>query len=80
MKAATRYETYDGKLFETQQAATRHLDQLFGALITGLAHRVILAEKYTKVVALLEHEVATMREIIRIKDDMVLPAENPEDT
>lgn len=47
MRKVTKWETLDGKLHATQKDAARHADNLYGALLSSLAAKLVKCEKYT---------------------------------
>lgn len=76
MTTVEMIRTYDGQVFGDEGLARRHLEKQLGELITTLAHRLTRAEKYTKIVAILESETETFRKIVQIQDDMQLTSDN----
>lgn len=71
MNLVQKFETFDGKLHDSQEAAGRHLEDLKMELIGRIAHRVVAVDfKWTKIVELLAAELETMRQLVRISDDM----------
>lgn len=70
MKAVTKIITCDGGAHDSTDDAKRHLEKVYGLELTRLAHRIIKAEKYVKITELLDSETDTLRNLIRLKDDM----------
>ena len=74
MKLLTRVQTFDGALHNDQAAAARHLDRLYGAALSKLAHKIIAESdfKYSHLVEFLDGNLDSFKELMKIKADMVL--------
>ena len=55
-------------------AAARHLDQLYGAALSKLAHKIIAESdfKYSHLVEFLDGNLDSFKELMNIKADLVL--------
>jgi hypothetical protein len=72
MKTIQKIQTFDGVLHDTHGGGRRHLEKMLGNVVSPLAHRLHQMNFAQKQEALAESEVDTMREIIRIVDDLGL--------
>jgi hypothetical protein len=74
MKLLTRVQTFDGVLHNDRDAATRHLDRLYGAALSKLAHKIIAESdfKYSHLVEFLDGNLDSFKELMNIKADLVL--------
>ena len=78
MRNVTRVRTYDGVEHEDQRAATRHLDKLYGETLSHIGHKLAKTDgKYTKMLTVLDENLAEFETLLIIKRDMKM--ENPED-
>ena len=74
MRSVTHIETYDGALHDTGSAAIHHLEKKLGDVMLPLAKQIVNDPKYGKVCDLLNASTETLREIVRIQDDMKMEA------
>lgn len=68
----TIYQTLDGAHHDTPDDAKRHLDRLYGAVLTSLAHQAIRVEKYAAMCDFLDSNLDAFIELKRLRDDMEL--------
>lgn len=70
MKLVTKYQTLDGKLHDTVLVAKRYADNRYGAKVTELAHQIAALEKYGKISAFLDNNLAEFRTLLALHDDL----------
>lgn len=71
MKSIEKIVTYDGVEHNDYLRAKRHLEEEFGRRVTALGHKFAPAGvSYKLFTSLIEQELATFGELIRIKNDM----------
>ena len=75
MKTISRIETFDGETHLTVSDARRHLDELYGTLVTGMANKLCRLDSFKSTLEYLETQTETMRQIVQIADDMPLELE-----
>ena len=69
MKRVTMYQTADGRLHSSEDRAFYHANERYGRAVTNLAHRAVRQEKYTKMIAFIEENLAAFTELKALKDD-----------
>lgn len=68
MKSKYMVQTFDGKLFESQKDANKHLDKIYGDILLRLA-RELTGKKYTEVAQYLDEHLEEFVLAKQIKDD-----------
>ena len=72
MQKVTKYQTLDGSLHDTEQAARHHADKVYGIVLSNLAHETLRVEKYADMLAFLETSLEKFVKLKELKDDMKL--------
>ena len=77
MKLLTKVQTFDGALHANHDAATRHLDRLYGDAICKLSSRMITETegKYMRIQEFIDDNLSAFEELIKIKQDMTVEDE-----
>lgn len=75
MKIVSKYQTKDGALHETEDAARRHIENLYGDPLSRLAHKLVQIDKYSDMVEFLDEHLPQLAELARIKEDLKLEPE-----
>ena len=72
MHKVEKYVTYDGKEHATKALADRHLDKLYGNLISSISHNMIIDTgcSYSKVVSFIDQNLSRFILLEKIRTDM----------
>lgn len=69
IKTVTMYRTDDGQLFEDPEKAHKHSDEVYGAMLLGIAKDIVqTADNYMKCSSYLDSNIDTFRELVRLSD------------
>lgn len=74
MKRVIKFETSDGKLHDTQEAATRHAEKRYGEQLSHMAAQIVRLEKYGAVQAYIDERLDVFETLRKMKDDCRLEA------
>ena len=72
MKKVTKYQTLDGVLHDTEQAARAHADKKYGELLTSLARATVDVQRYVSMLDFIEKNLPLFLKLQTLKDDMKL--------
>lgn len=75
MRIVTMYQTADGKLHASVQAAAQHADERFGNAVIALAHRALQQDKYRAMVDFIIDNVDAFAELKALREDIALGEE-----
>ena len=80
MRTVTMYETFNGVRHDSKEKAIKHLDEVYGEVITRVARELVGANgKYAAMVEILNENIELFREALKAKDDMQLQGEEGEE-
>lgn len=81
MKRVIRYQTADGQLHASEQAAVRHAERRYGCALTKLAHQACRIDKYIAMGEFIEENLDNFQDLARLREDIALenPAEEDND-
>jgi hypothetical protein len=79
MKRVIRFETADGQLHLTLDAAQRHAEVRYGERLTATAHAMVKLEKYSAMCAFLDGNLAVFENLLRLKADCEPPRDEGND-
>ena len=77
MRYIHRIQTSDGVVHESLEKAKRHADDRYGQALTDLARKLVLLEKYTKVMDFIDQNLQDFTALAALKRDMEV--DNPPD-
>ena len=69
MKQVIKYETYDGKLFNTKTSACSHIDKIVTDKLSTLASQLVSIHKYQAIKEFLLENLPKFKEINSILED-----------
>lgn len=72
MKKVTKYQTLDGVLHDTEQAARHHADKVYGVVLSSLAQEALRVEKYSDMLEFFNKNLDRFLKLQTLKDDMKL--------
>lgn len=78
MKRVTKFETLDGKLFDSERDAKRHAEKRYGDALLSLGRR-LTHQSYTFVTDFIDENLEAFIQLKALKQDYDL-IENEEDT
>lgn len=76
MKKVTKYQTLDGVLHDSEQAARAHADQKYGELLCSLSRAAVDVQKYVDMLDFIEKNLPLFLKLQTLKDDMKLQDDN----
>lgn len=72
MQKVTKYQTLDGVLHNTQQAAQAHADKVYGICLSNLAQESLRVEKYLAMQEFIEANLDRFIKLKELQEDMKL--------
>lgn len=72
MQKVTKYQTLDGFLHDTEQAASHHADKVYGVVLSSLAHEALRVEKYSDMLEFFNKNLDRFLKLQALKEDMEL--------
>ena len=72
MKQVTKFETLDGKLHNSLDAAVRHAEKNYGDGLTHLANLALRQEKYTAMCKFIDENLLMFERLSLLKADIEL--------
>lgn len=79
MKRVQMFRTSDGEHHPSVGAAKTHAERRYGDHLTKLAHEAVRCEKYTTMVDWLDKNHGRVAELVALKQDIRLEADDAED-
>lgn len=79
MIKVTMYKTSDGQAHESWDAAKKHAEERYGALVCELARGICNVTKYEAATKFVETYATSFARLVELKEDMKLTS-NEEDT
>lgn len=78
MKTFNGFQTSDGVIHATKQAADRHASERYGNAVQAFARQLVAIEKYGKMIEFLDtvQTISTMAKIVRLSEDITLEPDN----
>lgn len=76
MKKVTKYQTLDGVLHDSEQAARAHADQKYDELLGSLSRAAVDVQKYVDMLDFIEKNLPLFLKLQTLKDDMKLQDDN----
>ena len=76
MRQVTKIETFDGVIHDNVKDANKHLEVQYANVLCPLAHKIVAAEKYSKICDLIDATLAEFAKLIKITEDMALQPED----
>lgn len=72
MQKVTKYQTLDGVLHDTEQAARHHADKVYGVVLSSLAHEALRVEKYLDMLEFFNKNLDRFLKLQALKEDTKL--------
>lgn len=72
MQKVTKYQTLDGVLHDSEQAARSHADKKYGELLCSLSRATVDVQKYVDMLDFIEKNLPLFLKLQTLKDDMKL--------
>jgi len=80
MKNVNKIQTFDGVFHDNTKDAMRHLDKLYGDVLTKIAHQLTACDgKYIRISEYLDENLTSFDGLLRIKRDMQLEIDDEEE-
>ncbi len=76
MKKVTKYQTLDGVLHDSEQAARAHADQKYDELLGSLSRATFDVQKYVDMLNFIEKNLPLFLKLQTLQDDMELQEED----
>jgi len=71
MEEVIKYKTFDNEIFDSQQQAKRHLDNLYANIICKVSHNIVVL-RYKETAEYIDKNLTLFIELNNIKNDMKL--------
>lgn len=75
MKTVTKVQTFDGALHDTEAAARRHAEKLYGEALSRLAARLVAIQKYSPMMEFIDSNLSEFEKLKTLKSDTWLEVE-----
>lgn len=72
MQKVTKYQTIDGVLHDTEQAARSHADKKYGELLCSLARATVDVQRYVSMLDFIEKNLPLFLKLQTLKEDTKL--------
>ena len=79
MRRITLVRTFDGINHSSEKDALKYLDNKQGDIILKVARQLVHLTKYKQITEYIDKNMDSFAEILRIRRDMVMDDEDPED-
>lgn len=77
MRKVIRYQTRDGELHVSYEAAQRHAENIYGLALSAIVHKMLRVDKYALALDFVDTELPAFGHLIALKAD--IDCENPAD-
>lgn len=72
MRTVQKFVTNDGKSFDTEEAAIKHVDSLVSGVLYPLADKIYMGNNRSEIAILIMNNLQTFEELIALTKDAIL--------